>query len=502
MPSLPFPLLTFAIGAPFLAAALVATQKSQERAKALALIAGGVSLIFTLWAVGEVVTANGSRLFEPWSLSLLGASRPWFSADGFNAVPMALFAALTLVTLSAAPRRDSEPAMIAGTLIILGSTLTAYAAENLLLLLAGWAVSALPFIFGRLSRGDAGAEARTPVLTKAGLIAGIASLAIGLGIVGIAGSRNGLAAPWSMTDLRGSGSLGGITAFAFLMLAILLRKGIFPAHSWVISSLDHGPLLPAGLLMNAHLGAFLAGRIAIPLLPQVAHDVFPLLSDLALLTAAYTAIVAIAEREPRRLIALLAISQASSILAGIESMTAEGTTGALVLWLVVVTSTTGLIVIYRAIEVRVAGDIANAKFLGLAQQMPRLAVFFAICGLALVGIPGTLGFFAEDLLLHGTLESHPQIGLLLPLATALNAIHIFRLFSKLFLGSKGSKAPLPDALPRERWVLAACILFLVLGGLMPRSFVELRSSAAEAMAATEAAASTRVSTAERWFESR
>lgn len=152
---------------------------------------------------------------------------------------------------------------------------------------------------------------------------------------------------------------------------------------------------------------------------------------------------------------------------------------------------------YRAIEARLGEHISLAKYLGLASQMPRLAVFFAVCGLTLVGIPGTLGFFAEDLLLHGTLESHPQIGLLLPLAMALNAIHIFRLFARLFLGSRGSKVPLPDALPRGHWALAACVLFLVLGGLMPGRFIDLKSSAAEAMASIESAASKSFSAAEQ-----
>ncbi len=485
MVSLPFPELTLAIVVPLAAAFAVTLPSLHSRIRIIAQLAIAASLILSLDVVRRVMELK--QVAESWSLPLFGASRPWFTADGLTAVPMALFAAISLVVLTAAPRRDTEPRLVASMLVIFSSTLMAYAAENLLLLFAGWTISALAFL----------AVSKNSVLPKMALIAGIVSLGVGLTLIGIAGSKAGLAAPWSISDLRGTGSLGGSFAFALLMLAILLPKGVFPAHTWVVASFDHGPLLPAGLLMNAHLGAFLAARIAIPLLPQATHDAFPLLSDIALLTAAYTAIVAIAEREPRRLLALLAISQASSILAGIESMTAEGTTGALVLWLVVVTSTTGLITIYRAIEARLGENLSLAKYLGLASQMPRLAVFFAVCGLALVGIPGTLGFFAEDLLLHGTLESHPQSGLLLPLATALNAIHVFRLFARLFLGSRGSKVPLPDALPRERWVLAACVLFLVLGGLMPGRFVALRSSAAEAMASIESAASKSFSAAEQ-----
>ena len=100
----------------------------------------------------------------------------------------------------------------------------------------------------------------------------------------------------------------------------------------------------------------------------------------------------------------------------------------------------------------------------------------------LVGLPGTLGFCSEDLLIHGTLLSHPQIGLLLPVATAMNAVSLFRLFSKMFLGKQsGEVRGVSDALPRERWVLAAIVVFIVAAGLMPSRIVALRTNAAQAI---------------------
>ncbi|MFM8395051.1 MAG: hypothetical protein ACKOB4_14115 [Acidobacteriota bacterium] len=99
--------------------------------------------------------------------------------------------------------------------------------------------------------------------------------------------------------------------------------------------------------------------------------------------------------------------------------------------------------------------------------------------MALVGLPLTLGFPAEDLLLHGTLETHPLLGIILPIVTALNAFNVMRLFTSLFLGQPGRAAlAITDALPRERWVLTLAILFLVLGGLYPAIFVHLPERAA------------------------
>ena len=52
--------------------------------------------------------------------------------------------------------------------------------------------------------------------------------------------------------------------------------------------------------------------------------------------------------------------------------------------------------------------------------------------------------------------SHPLTGIVLPIDTALNAFSIFRLFAQLFLGKRRTGfTHMADALPRERWTLAA-----------------------------------------------
>jgi NADH-quinone oxidoreductase subunit M len=143
-------------------------------------------------------------------------------------------------------------------------------------------------------------------------------------------------------------------------------------------------------------------------------------------------------------------------------------------WFVVTVSTMGLFGILRLLEVRFGENLTASRHLGLAEHAPRLAVFFAIFGLALAGLPGTLGFCSQDLLIHGTLASHPLTGLLLPVAIAMNAVSMFRLFTRLFLGRRRTGFTLmADALPRERWVLTAGVLFVVLGGLFPTAIVAL-----------------------------
>jgi NADH-quinone oxidoreductase subunit M len=267
-------------------------------------------------------------------------------------------------------------------------------------------------------------------------------------------------------------------AFAFLLAAVALRKGLFPLHSWVAASFEHGPLLPSVLLFNGHLGALLTARTEAVQLPGYAHQALDWLGVLALATALLASIRGFAEKTPRRLLAFVCISQASFILAGLATSNEQGITGALLHWFVVSVTSCILGGIIRILEVRVM-DVANPEGnLGLAVRAPRLATFFLIAALALVGLPGTLGYNAEDLLFHGALESHPWMGISILGATAFNAINLLRLYTLLFLGVLPKHViEIPDALPRERWPVTVCALLLIGGSFFSHRVFPLISGA-------------------------
>ena len=378
---------------------------------------------------------------------------------------MLLFSCLTFGANLLLPRRDCTPGTIGGILFLLGSTLLAYATGNLLVLLAAWILSIVPF----LSAGWFRARTWRPLVA---LLLSSVALALAIGLIW---ASTGVL---SIDNLKGQ-SPGGATAFGLLVIAVIFRKGICPAHAWVADAAETGPAVPTALLLNGHFGALLVAKLIVPLFPHT-DSLFPVLSYLAILTALYVAILALAENSPRRLLAFLALSQSAYILSGLESRTNEGIAGAIVHWFVVAISTVALFGILRLLEVRFGENLTASKHLGLAEHAPRLAVSFVIFGLALVGLPGTLGFCSQDLLIHGALTSHRLIGLLLPIATAMNAVSFFRLFTRLFLGKRRTGfTVMADALPRERWILAAGVLFVVFGGLFPNAIVIQRSAEAD-----------------------
>lgn len=422
-------LMAVAIVAPWLAAILLMVRRRSAR----------------------IVGFTGSLVSLTASVLLLLAAH---GGESLREALMVLYSCLTMASTLMLPKRDCDAPTMAGVLFMLGATLAAYSTDNLAVFLAGWILTMVPFLVRPWFR----VPSWRPVAALS-----LSSLALALAIGFIWASGHSL----SIEALQDR-SPGGGAAFGLLIAAVILRKGICPAQAWIADLAEGGSGIPTALLLNGHFGALLVARLILPLFPVTADHLFPLLSWFAMATALYVAIRALSENSPRRLISFLALSQSAVILAGLESRTAEGITGALVHWFVVTVSTAGLFGILRLLEVRFGENLTASGYFGLAAHAPRLAVSFCVFGLALVGLPGTLSFCSQDLLIHGTLMSHPVTGVVLPIATAMNAVSIFRLFARLFLGKRRTGfTHMADALPRERWTLAVGVLFVVLGGIFP-----------------------------------
>ncbi len=397
-----------------------------------------------------------------------------FLLDSLTAVPLGLYLLLWAGAAWTAPRQDRTPKNVTAWLTILAGTVCAYTANNLLLFLAGWVLTTLPLLLDRTVKGAA----------RLAALMGCVAMGVSVVLLVLMSSSG----TWSISSLSAANLKGGEWAFALLMFAVMQRKGIFPLHFGITGTTETSDLTSASLLLNSHLGALIVARIALPVLGDASRSALALLADLGLFTAVVTSVFALTDRRPRRLLGLIWISQGSIILAGLESINAEAITGALLQWMAVSLSTTVLFAVLRMIEVRQNEPMNGRTYLGLAGRYPRLAAFFAVAAVALVGLPGTLGFCSEDLLMHGVLETHPWIGLAIPVATALNGFSIYRLFSVIFFGKReAASMVVPDATARERWPIAAFVALLVLLGLAPQFAVQLRSQAAHSLSQREAA---------------
>jgi NADH-quinone oxidoreductase subunit M len=469
MPSLTLPFLLLAIAFP-LACALFLKRVAPSRQRIAAVGSAIASLLMSLGAAAQLWNTGEVRLADPFTA--IGPLQPLLTLDALGAFALIAYTILAVVLLSALPRRDAGTRDLQHYLLILTGAIAVYAADNLVVLLAGWVVTLIPTQLKDSSAlGEPQPRWRLPQMFG---VFSTACLIIAFVLMMGSAWRAGIEAGLSISRILAVPGIGDhVWTLVFLFLAILPRKGIVPFHSWVLVSVERGDFLKTVALLNSHLGIFVMARLAIPLLPYASENLFRPLTDLALVTSVVTALMALASTKPRNAAALIYASQSSFILAGIGSGTVEGITGALLHWAVVILAATSVFLVIRLLEVRVSYPLSLREHHGFTRHAPRLAVFFLMSALALVGLPGTLGFCAEDLMLHGTLETHPVFGILLPIATAINAVSLLRLYNRLFLGKRGTLVPrLLDALPRERWSLALVTVLVIAFGLFPSPLVK------------------------------
>ena len=309
------------------------------------------------------------------------------------------------------------------------------------------------------------------------------------GTLGWAGWTQGAAAPLDLADLIAHGLRGrpGMIAGTLIGLAVILRGALLPAHGWVRQSFEHGPSGTLLLFWATQPGAYLLARVLIPLFSS-SSNAGPfrpgVLAVVGLCTAIYAALLGLAQTDMKRVVGCLAASYSNIVIVGLLSRNIDGISGGLVLWLSVGLALTGLAFTTVALEAR-TGTTDMRRLGGLSRTLPRLTACFLVFGLAAVGLPGMLGFVAEDLLLHGVLESYPSIAAALLVATVLNGINVMRVYTHVFVGEP---APLAVKVPRgremrrrERVAAVALVGLLLVLGLIPQAVVSLRSDAAVEM---------------------
>jgi NADH-quinone oxidoreductase subunit M len=258
--------------------------------------------------------------------------------------------------------------------------------------------------------------------------------------------------------------------FVLVVAAALVRMGVVPFHSWLPAIWKGAPIPVVAMTLTAPAGVYLLARFGLPLLPHDATGRVPFIADLALITALYGAVLALGQRDLKRMLGALAISQSGMMLIGLASTNAQGETGALLLCIGDRAALCGLFLMVWMVRVR-TGTTDMTQLGGLVTTMPRLAGGFLVFALAAMGAPGTLGFVAEDLLVSGIIEAYPWITVVVVVTTALNGITLVRAFSRIFLGPsqdpRVERRLLSDLSVSQRWVAAAVVLFLVGSGVFP-----------------------------------
>jgi NADH-quinone oxidoreductase subunit M len=254
-----------------------------------------------------------------------------------------------------------------------------------------------------------------------------------------------------------------IVAFWLSTLAIALRTGVLPLHLGVASLCERAPLVQVQQAATTVALVFVHLRFA-------DHD--PAVVGLAPLLVWYGAgagiagaLLTLVQRDLRGFYRGTSVAHGGILLAALGTAPLGNFAAALLVVVTIGLALGGLGMMITALEERV-GDVAYEGPGGRAGAFPRLAAAFAFFGGAGVGLPGTAGFVADDLLLHTLWLESPTSAVLVILTAALLAVATLIVFSKVFLGRTVSSLA-PDLYRRERVVAVMLLTLLLVLGIAP-----------------------------------
>jgi NADH-quinone oxidoreductase subunit M len=269
--------------------------------------------------------------------------------------------------------------------------------------------------------------------------------------------------------------IGGAAAAFLAAIAVMIRKGIVPLHSWLPDLFERAPLALSVLFNAPQIGAWVAVRVVAPHAPLW---VLEMISLAALLTAVHGAGMALVQTAPRRVLGWLFLSQSALILVGLESRASVAQAGGMAMWISSGLALTGFGMTLAALEAR-RGPLSLLRFGGGYERKPLLAVCFLMLGLASAGFPGTLGFVAQEALVHGVVRDFPYLGFAVLAASMLNGITVLRMYFTLFCGRvEADRVPQPLQW-REQLAFVMLVVLLVAGGMYPRPFLWSPAAAVE-----------------------
>ena len=257
--------------------------------------------------------------------------------------------------------------------------------------------------------------------------------------------------------------------FPLFLIGFGVLAGLWPFHTWSPDGHVAAPtavsMLHAGVLMK--LGAYGIIRVGLVLLPDGAANWMPVLISLGTVNVLYGAVSAMSQQDLKYVIGYSSVSHMGYVLMGIATLDRVGVAGGVLQMFShgIMTALMFLLVgaIYDRTHVR---DINVLN--GLSNRMRVTSFFFAIAGLASMGLPGLSGFIAEFMVFTGAFRTYLPLAVLAVIGAALTAVYVLRLLARTFLGESDVRwQDLTDAGGMEKAVGGAFVLILLFVGVWP-----------------------------------
>lgn len=405
-------------------------------------------------------SVGGFQFAKSWEwIPQLGASFS-IGIDGISLLLIVLTTFLVPISLLASWRGITKrvKSFHVAILVLEAAMIGVFAARDLLVFFLFWEVMLLPMF---LLIGVWGAEGRVKAAIKFFIYTAVGSLLMlaAIAYLYVAANRTfDLAAIGAELELlRNAGTLTPTIQFWLclgFMIAFAIKVPVFPFHTWLphahVQAPTAGSVILAAVLLK--MGGYGFIRFCLPLFPDGAEQLAGTICVLGVTGVIYGALMALAQKDLKSLIAYSSISHLGlvvlGIFAGVGGASLDGharaLTGSVFQMIAHGLSTGALFFLVGAIYDRRHTKVI-AELGGLAKSAPVLSTCFVLATLASVALPTTAGFVGEILILIGVFQNNVLYAVLGATGMVLGAVYMLYAVQRVFFGpATGDNATMED----------------------------------------------------------
>lgn len=441
-------------------------------------LASKVALLFGLGAFGfSVYLLNLFQAGQDLDFVAAWITKPNIAfalkTDGLALAMVLLTTALTPIIIFSGFGNDFKNAKAIYSLILFMSFAmvgTFLAADGLLYYIF-WELSLIPIYFIALLWGNGDAEERKKVVVKFFIYTLAGSLFMLTGFVYLylqAGS-------FLLTDLYQLRLSCGqqFWIFSAFFLAYAIKIPIIPFHTWQAKVYQKAPTIGTMLLSGIMLkmGLYSVLRWQLPIAPLTAKGYQYTLIGLSIAGVIYGSIVALRQKDLKKLLAYSSLAHVGLIAAGAYTLTLDGLRGAVLQMIAHGFVVVGLFfvaeIIFRRYETRLISEMG-----GIRSQSPKFTSMFLLLVLASVALPSTFNFVGEFTVLYSLFQVNLGFAILGGTTIILGAYYMLKMFQHAMLGETNAK-PFADVSFNEGLLLVIIIAVLFFFGLYSKPITDL-----------------------------
>ena len=274
-----------------------------------------------------------------------------------------------------------------------------------------------------------------------------------------------------------------LLGIAFISVGLLFKVGAVPFHAWTPDVYQGAPTAVTGFMAAATkvaaFGAIL--RIFYVSFANAEWSWKPVMVVIAIITMVFGSVVAIMQRDVKRLLAYSSIAHAGFLLSGVIALSKSGLDASIFYLFAYGIATVGAFGIVTLVRDS-SGEVGDLnRWSGLGKRSPILASTFAFFLLAFAGIPLTSGFIGKFSIFSAAYESGSTSILIVGvLSSAIAAFFYIRVIVLMFFKDPvedGTSVVIPSALTTITISVSAVVTLIL--GVYPAPVIDLISSTAQ-----------------------